>query len=62
MLVLSRKAHETIRIGSNIVIHVRRVRGDRVHLGVEAPRDVPVFRGEVADRIEEEQQSEGGGT
>ncbi|MEN1956569.1 carbon storage regulator CsrA [Luteimonas changyuni] len=51
MLVLSRQASESLVIGKDIVVTVVSVEGDRVRLGVEAPRDVPVHREEVAERI-----------
>ena len=51
MLVLSRKNGESIIICDNIVVTVVDVRGDKVRLGIEAPRDVPVHRREVYDAI-----------
>lgn len=51
MLVLSRKRDERIVIGGDIVITVVEIRGDKVRLGIEAPKDVPVNRQEVADAI-----------
>ena len=47
MLVLSRKKDESIIIRENIVLTVVEIRGDKVRLGIEAPRDVPVHRREV---------------
>lgn len=57
MLVLSRKAGERIVIGegeSQAVVTVVSIRGDKVRLGIEAQRDVPVHREEVAEAIERE--------
>lgn len=51
MLVLSRKKDEKIVIGDNISIMVVEIRGDKVRLGIEAPRDVTVHRREVYDAI-----------
>lgn len=51
MLVLSRKKNESIVIAGDIVITIVEVRGDKVRLGIEAPKDVPVHRQEVADAI-----------
>jgi carbon storage regulator len=51
MLVLSRKREERIVIGGNIVITVIDVHGDKVRLGIQAPKDVPVHRQEVYDAI-----------
>jgi carbon storage regulator len=47
MLVLSRQENEQIRLGDSIVLTVVRVHGDRVRLGIEAPRDVQVLREEL---------------
>lgn len=50
MLVLSRKIEEAIVIGDNIRITVISIQGDRVRLGIAAPRDVAVDRQEIHDR------------
>jgi carbon storage regulator len=47
MLVLSRRENECIRLGDSIVVTVVRVAGDRVRLGIEAPSEVVVLRGEL---------------
>ena len=54
MLVLSRKPNETIRIGDDIAIHVIGLEGGAVKLGIQAPAHISVHRGEVYDRIQEE--------
>ncbi|MEX0936291.1 MAG: carbon storage regulator CsrA [Pirellulales bacterium] len=51
MLVLSRKKNESIIINDDITIVVVEIRGDKVRLGVEAPKEVPVHRREVYDAI-----------
>lgn len=51
MLVLSRKKNESIVINDDIKIVVVEIRGDKVRLGVEAPKEVPVHRREVYDAI-----------
>lgn len=51
MLVLSRKKDEKIMIGDSITLMVIEIRGDKVRLGIEAPRDVAVHREEVYDAI-----------
>ena len=51
MLVLSRKKNESIVINDSIVVTVIEVRGDKVRLGITAPRDVPVHRQEVYEAI-----------
>jgi carbon storage regulator len=58
MLVLSRKKSESIVINDDIVITIVEVRGDKVRLGIQAPRDVPVHRKEVLDAIVRENQGE----
>ena len=57
MLVLSRLQDEVIVIGEDIRITVVEVRGDKVRLGITAPRDVPVHRLEVQERIDAEARS-----
>jgi len=62
MLVLSRKKNESIVINNDITIVVVEIRGDKVRLGVEAPKEVPVHRREVYEaihRMTEEQSVEG---
>jgi carbon storage regulator len=51
MLVLSRKKNESIVINNDIVITVVEIRGDKVRLGIVAPKDVPVHREEVYEAI-----------
>jgi carbon storage regulator len=50
MLVLSRRETERIKLGDSIVVTVVKVAGDRVRLGIEAPMDVLVLRGELESR------------
>lgn len=59
MLILTRRVNETICIGDDVTVTVVRVNGSKATLGVVAPRDVPVHREEVFERIREE---EGGGS
>ncbi len=59
MLVLSRKKNESIVINNEITIVVVEIRGDKVRLGVEAPREVPVHRREVFDAIQRNLESQG---
>ncbi len=61
MLVLTRKTDETIRIGDDIVITVLRTKGKAVRLGIEAPGDKRVLRGEIAfdgDLLVQEEETE----
>ncbi|HEV3146016.1 MAG TPA: carbon storage regulator CsrA [Gemmataceae bacterium] len=55
MLVLSRKKNESIVINNDITITVVEIRGDKVRLGIVAPKDVPVHRQEVYDAIHAQQ-------
>ncbi len=59
MLVLSRKKNESIVINNDITIVVVEIRGDKVRLGVEAPKEVPVHRREVYDAIRRNELAEG---
>ena len=51
MLVLSRKKNESIVVDDSIIITVVEIRGDKVRLGIEAPREVPIHRSEVRDAM-----------
>jgi carbon storage regulator len=57
MLVLSRKKNESIVINDDITIVVVEIRGDKVRLGVEAPKEVPVHRREVYEAIRRNEQT-----
>lgn len=50
MLVLTRKAKQQIQVGENIVITILQVRGQAVRVGIEAPREVRVVRGEINEQ------------
>ncbi len=54
MLVLSRQRDESIMIGDNVEIIIVDVRGDKVRLGITAPKDIPVHRREIYDAIQRE--------
>lgn len=56
MLVLSRKKDEKIIIGDNITLMVIEIRGDKVRLGIDAPKEVTVHRQEVYEAIKKEQE------
>jgi len=62
MLVLSRKKNESIIINNDITVVVVEIRGDKVRLGVEAPKEVPVHRREVYEAIKRNEQSKEGAT
>ena len=56
MLGLSRQRDESIIIGDNITLTIVDIRGDKVRLGIDAPKEVPVHRQEVYDAIQRENQ------
>jgi carbon storage regulator len=56
MLVLTRKPGQSIMIGDGVEVQVLSVAGEKVRLGITAPRDVAIFRNEVYDRIETESE------
>jgi carbon storage regulator len=58
MLVLSRKKDEKIIIDGNIEVIVVEIRGDKVRLGIQAPREIPVHRSEVAEAIARERKQQ----
>jgi carbon storage regulator len=55
VLVLTRKSNQSIMIGDDIEISVLAVMGEKVRIGIDAPRSVPVFRREVYVEIQEDQ-------
>lgn len=55
MLVLSRYRDESIIIGENIEVTILDIRGDKVRLGIEAPKDTTIHRKEVFERIQKEE-------
>lgn len=58
MLVLSRKRGEKIQIGESITLVIVEIRGDKVRLGFEAPREVPIHRREVYDAIKRNERAQ----
>jgi carbon storage regulator len=58
MLVLTRKSNQSIMIGDDIEVSVLAIMGEKVRIGIQAPRDVPVFRKEVYLEIKEERADE----
>jgi carbon storage regulator len=59
MLVLTRKSNQSIMIGDDIEVSVLAIMGEKVRIGIQAPRDVPVFRKEVYLEIQQEQVNSG---
>ena len=54
MLVLTRKSNQSIMIGDEIEVSVLSIMGEKVRIGIQAPRDIPVFRKEVYMEIQRE--------
>jgi carbon storage regulator len=57
MLVLTRKSNQSIMIGDDIEVSVLAIMGEKVRIGIQAPRDIPVFRKEVYLEIQDERVS-----
>jgi carbon storage regulator len=61
MLVLTRKSNQSIMIGDDIEVSVLSVMGEKVRIGISAPRDIPVFRKEVYLEIQQDRAIEAAG-
>ena len=59
MLVLTRKGNQSIMIGDDIEVSVLAIMGEKVRIGIEAPRSVPVFRKEVYIEIQQDREESG---
>jgi carbon storage regulator len=59
MLVLTRKSNQSIMIGDDIEVSVLAIMGEKVRIGIQAPREVPVFRKEVYLEIQQERLGAG---
>jgi carbon storage regulator len=58
MLVLTRKSNQSIMIGDDIEVSVLAIMGEKVRIGIEAPRSIPVFRKEVYLEIQQDRPQE----
>ena len=58
MLVLTRKSNQSIMIGDDIEVSVLSIMGEKVRIGIQAPRDIPVFRKEVYLEIQQDSSPE----
>ncbi|MEW6698711.1 MAG: carbon storage regulator CsrA [Bacillota bacterium] len=54
MLILSRKKNQSIHIGENIVVTILDVSGENIKIGIDAPKNIQVYRSEVLKAIQEE--------
>ena len=59
MLVVSRKRAESVMIGDDIEVSILSISGERVRVGIQAPREIPVFRREIYLEIQEEKLEAG---
>ena len=60
MLILTRRVGESLIIGDDVVVHILGVKGNQVRIGVDAPKEVPVHREEIYDRIQAEKDQNNG--
>ena len=60
MLILTRRINETLNIGDDVQVTVLGIKGNQVRIGINAPRDVPVHREEIYQRIKREERNNQG--
>jgi carbon storage regulator len=58
MLILTRKVGESIRLGDDIEVVVKEIRGNQVRIGIDAPEEVPIYREELYQEIQQEEEEE----
>ena len=60
MLILTRRMNETLMVGDDVSVTVLAINGNQVRIGVKAPRDIPVHRKEIYDKIKKQESSDSG--
>lgn len=60
MLALSRKLNESVIVGGNIEFTILEIKGDQVKIGINAPRNLQIYRKEIYDQIQEENRESSG--
>jgi carbon storage regulator len=57
MLILTRRSHESIRIGDDVIVTILAINGNQVRIGIEAPKSVAVHREEIYERIQTQERN-----
>lgn len=60
MLILTRRVGESLIIGDDVTVNILGVKGNQIRIGVDAPKEVPVHREEIYDRIQAEKKQNNG--
>lgn len=57
MLALARKINQSIMIGNDVEVTLLEIKGDQIKIGINAPKDVPIYRKEIFDQIQQENRN-----